>query len=53
MVSGRVTGRESQAGVYIMELKSFRMAAVLFDTRSKRLHKIAGREMGEDLRGDG
>lgn len=49
MVSGRVTGRSNQAGIYILELKSSRMAAVLFDSRSKRLQTIAGRNLTNDL----
>ncbi len=49
MISGRVTGRENQAGIYLVELKSARMVALLFDSRTKRLEKIAGRRLADDL----
>ena len=49
MVAGRVKGRTNQAGIYIMDLKSYRIAAVLFDSRNQRLETIAGRNMTEDL----
>lgn len=49
MVAGDVTGRK-QAAVYILDLKSERMAAVMFDSRNQRLEVIAGRELSNDMR---
>ncbi len=49
MIAGQVTGREP-AAVYILDLKSQRMASVIFDSRNNRLEVIAGREVSNDLR---
>lgn len=49
MIAGDVTGRD-QAAVYILDLKSQRMASVIFDSRNKKLDVVAGREVANDLR---
>lgn len=49
MIAGEVTGRE-QAAVYILDLKTQRMASVLFDSRNNRLQVVAGRDVSNDLR---
>jgi len=51
MISGAVTGRENQACIYIVETKSFQMAAVMFDSRSNRFQVMAHRNMLADLGG--
>jgi len=49
MIAGEVTGRAQQAAVYILDLKSQRMATVMFDSRNQRLQLIAGRNVSNDL----
>jgi hypothetical protein len=49
MVAGKATGREDQQAVYILELKSYRMAAVMFDSRNNRFDVLAGRNISNDL----
>jgi len=48
MISGEATGRET-AAVYLLDLKSQKMAAVMFDSRNKRLQFIAGRDVTNDM----
>lgn len=50
MIAGAVTGRSDQDAVYIFDLKSQKVAALLFDTRKNRLQPIAGRVVSNDLR---
>ncbi len=49
MIAGNVTGRKGQAAIYLLDLKSQRMAAVVFDSRTKKLETIAGRVVSKDL----
>ena len=51
MISGEVTGRKNQAGIYIVETKSFQMAAIMFDSRANRFQVMANRNMYDDLGG--
>lgn len=51
MIAGDVTGREQQAAVYIINLQTSQMAAVMFNTANNNLEVVAGRTVGEDLRG--
>jgi hypothetical protein len=53
MVAGEVTGRTDQSGIYILEMKSYRMAVVMYDSRTNRLQTMAGRNLGSDLEGRG
>ncbi len=48
MIAGDVTGRDSQAAVYIIEITSGRVAAVMFNGSSNKLEVIAGRNVSED-----
>ena len=50
MIAGQATGRANQAAVYILELKSQKMIALMFDSRNKKLQTIAGRVVGNDMR---
>ena len=40
MVAGEVTGRKSQSAVYVLELTSMRMRAIMFDSRSNKLQPL-------------
>ena len=51
MIAGAVTGRDNQAGIYIVETKSFQMAAIMFDSRANRFQIMANRNMFADLGG--
>lgn len=48
MIAGEVVGRDAQAAVYIVELQSGRVAAVMFNGSNKTLEVIAGRNVSED-----
>jgi len=50
MIAGEVAARSNQAAVYILDLKSQKMAAIMFDSRSKKLQAIAGRVVSNDMR---
>ncbi len=45
MISGDVLGRDSQAMVYIVDLASNRIAAVIFNSSNNRLDIIAGADL--------
>ena len=53
MVAGEVKGRTNQDGVYIIELNSQRLAAIMFDSAADRLDLIDGRSISRDVRGQG
>ncbi len=48
MIAGNVTGRDSQAAVYIIELRSGRIAAIMFNGSNNNLEIVAGRNVSED-----
>lgn len=48
MIAGNVTGRESQAGVYIIDMRTARIAAIMFNGSNNKLEIIAGRNAAED-----
>lgn len=48
MIAGDVVGRDAQAAVYIIELQTGRVAAVLFNGSNNTLEFIAGRNVSED-----
>ena len=50
MIAGQVQGNANVSVVYILDLKSQRIAAITFDSRTKKLQTIAGREVQNDLR---
>ena len=53
MVAGQVTGRSDQSAIYLLELNSNRMMALIYDSRGNRLQILAGRNLAEDLDGRG
>lgn len=48
MIAGDVTGRDAQAAVYIVELQTGRIAAIMFNGSNNTLEIIAGRNVSED-----
>jgi hypothetical protein len=48
MISGAVTGRTAQAAVYIIELRSGRVAAIMFNGDNNEIEVIAGRNVSND-----
>ena len=48
MIAGNVTGRDSQAAVYVIDMRSGRVAAILFNGSNNSLEFIAGRNVSED-----
>lgn len=49
MVAGDVTGRRSQAAVYIIETTTAKMAAIFYNSANNRIEVIGGRELGPDV----
>ena len=49
VIAGEVTGRSNQQAVYVLDLRNQRIAALLYDSRSKRLEPVAGRNISGDL----
>ncbi len=50
MIAGAVTGRENQAAVYILDLRSQTMVAVTYDSRNGDLEQLARRPIAKDIR---
>jgi hypothetical protein len=48
MIAGEITGRSSQAAVYIIDLQSAKVAAVIFNGSNSSLEIIAGRDVSQD-----
>jgi hypothetical protein len=48
MIAGDVTGRNSQAAVYIIDMRSGNVAAIMFNGSNNTLEFIAGRNVSED-----
>jgi hypothetical protein len=48
MIAGDVVGRSAQAAVYVVEISSGRVAAIMFNGSNKSLEIIAGRNVAED-----
>lgn len=51
MLAGQVKGRSAQSGIYIIELQTARMVAVMFNSNSDELETIAGRNLLHDTQG--
>jgi hypothetical protein len=49
MIAGDVTGRDAQAGVYIVDMQSGKVAAIMFNGSNKKLEIIGGRDVSEDV----
>ena len=49
MIAGNIQARDQQAMVYIIEMNSGRMAAVLFNSANKNLDVVDGRILANDL----
>lgn len=48
MIAGDVTGRSSQAAVYIIDMQSGKVVAVMFNGSNNTLEFIAGRDVSQD-----
>ena len=48
MISGEVAGRTNQSGVYIINLQTSRMIAVLFNSSNNKLEYIDSRDISRD-----
>lgn len=53
MVSGAVVGRESQDAIYIVNLATAQIAAVLFNSSNNTLELIDGRSLAAETDGRG
>lgn len=49
MISGAVTGRAQQNAVFIIELSSARMVALLFDSGNDKVDLLDGHDMSVDF----
>lgn len=45
MIAGEVLGKSDQSAVYIIDVRNQRMTAVTFDSRNKKLDRIASRQL--------
>ena len=50
MLSGQITGREQQAVVYIIAIRSGNMVAAIYNGSNKKLDFIARRSVANDMR---
>ncbi len=48
MIAGDATGRDAQAAVYIADLRSGKVVAVMFNGSNDKLELIAGRDVSQD-----
>lgn len=48
MIAGEVSGRNSQDAVYIIDLNSSRMAAIMFNSANGQIDVLDGRVVSED-----
>jgi len=48
MIAGNVTGRDAQAAIYVIDMKSSRVIAVMFNGSNNTLEFVAGRDMAKD-----
>ena len=48
MIAGDASGRSSQAAVYITDLRSGKIVAVMFNSSNNTLDFIASRDVGKD-----
>ena len=53
MIAGEVTGQARFNCVYITELQSAKMVAVMFNSANDKLEVIAGRELKKDVEAGG
>lgn len=51
MIAGEVTGRNDQAAIWIIDRRTQRIAALLFNGANQKLDVIAGREITNDVTG--
>ena len=49
MVSGEITGREQQAGVYIIDRNSAQAIVMLFRSQDKKVEYIGFRDIRQDM----
>ncbi len=50
MIAGDAAARSDQQAVFILDLKTQKMLALMFDTRNNKLQTIAGRVVGNDMK---
>jgi len=48
MISGEATGRGSQDAIYLIDLSSSRIAAVMFNSTNNRLELVGARDIARD-----
>jgi hypothetical protein len=48
MIAGNVTGREAQAAVYIIDMRTSNVIAVMFNGSNNTLEFVAGRDISQD-----
>lgn len=49
MIAGSVTGRNDLKVVYIMEIKSLKLAAITVNTQNNKIDEVAGRQLAPDM----
>ena len=49
MISGEVAGREAQQVVYLVEVKSMKMAALMYNSANNQVTVLDHRDMSADL----
>ncbi|MEM9419816.1 MAG: hypothetical protein AAGA25_12320 [Planctomycetota bacterium] len=49
MISGGVTGRSSQAAIYVIDLSSARVAPLFYNGSSKKFEFFTGRSVARDM----
>jgi len=48
MIAGDVTGRDAQAAIYIIDMQTSRVVAVMFNGSNNTLEFVAGRDISQD-----
>ena len=50
MIAGQAPQRDSLSAVYIVDMRTSRMIAALYNSANQRFELVAGRTVGDDLR---
>jgi hypothetical protein len=53
MLPGQISGREGQSAVYIVELTTGRMVALIYSSATEQIELLDGRDLARDARGTG
>ena len=51
MIAGEITGRTDQSAVWVIDRRTQRLVALLYNGANQKLDVIAGREIGADVNG--